>query len=171
MNRKWIIIAVLLLAGAGLISFHLLRRRAMVAEIISDEAAWDYRDSLAAATGMEVAFLQDGSIARVLREDDTAYLCGIQDTFQVSKDEVRVERWTAADGRGVVFLKEEGRRPAYALPDSTSSVVAHLISENGYVPVAYPCLGLSDTWFRIDAGGKPAYIDSRYVIWDAIDTF
>ncbi len=139
--------------------------------IIDDEAAWDYRDSLAAATGMEVAFLTDGSIARVLSEDDAAYQCGIQDTFTVSKDEVRLEHWTAADGRGVVFLKEPGRCPAYSLPDSSSGIVAYIVYEEGYVPVTYPCLGLSNTWFRIDAGGKPAYIDARYVTWDAIDTF
>ena len=61
MKRKRIIIAglILLLAGAGFYGFRQLQKRAMVADIISDEAAWDYRDSLAAATGPEASPRQD----------------------------------------------------------------------------------------------------------------
>lgn len=170
-KKNFIVGMALLLLGAGLYGFFHFQRRAKVADIISDEAAWDYRDSLAAATGMEVAFLPDGHVARILREDADTYLCEVQDTFTVRKSDVRVELWSAANGRGVVFLKHNGKFPAYSEPDSNSSIVAYLMAEDGYVPETYPCLGLCDGWFKIDVGGKTAYIETGFVIWDATDTF
>ena len=82
-----IALAILAVAVLGLL---LLRQRAKVADIISDEAAWDFRDNLAEATTMKVAILQDGHVARVSSEDDTTYLCDIQDYFTVNKSDVRV---------------------------------------------------------------------------------
>ena len=172
MGRKGILTGVvLILVGAGAIGLMKLQRRAEVAEIISDEAAWDFRDSLAAATTMEVALLPGGHVARVLREDDGSYLIEAQDTCSVPKSEVRVETWSAADGKGIVFLKSPGTSPAYSEPDLEADVAFDLRFEEGYVPETYPCLGLDDVWFKIDAGGRPAYIEARYVFWDAIDTF
>ena len=153
------------------ISFMLLQKRAKIADIVSDEAAWDFRDSLASATGMKVAFLQDGFVARVLREEDDTYLCDIQDTFHVRKSDVKVELWTAADGKGIVYLKHSGKRPAYSEPDRNAAVVADLMLEKGYLPETYPCLGLEDGWFKIDVDGKQAFIQAEYVCWDAINTF
>ena len=163
-----IALAILAVAVLGLL---LLRQRAKVADIISDEAAWDFRDSLAEATTMKVAILQDGHVARVSSEDDSTYLCDIQDYFTVNKSDVRVELWSAADGKGIVYLKQSGERPAYSKPDHNSEVVAYLISEEGFVPETYLCLGLSDGWFKVDAGGETAYIEAKYVYWDAIDSF
>ncbi len=171
--RKGVFIAgaVATILVALLLGFFRLNRRAEVADIISDEAAWDFRDSLAEATKMKVAFLQDGLVARVVGEDEDAYLCAIQDTFPVPKTEARTELWSASDGKGIVFLKHPGSLPAYSKPDLSSSIVMNLTWEEGCVPETYPCLGLDDGWFRIDADGTPACIEAEYVCWDAMDTF
>lgn len=172
MKRETIIVgAALLLLGFSLFGFFRLQRRARVADIVSDEAAWDFRDSLAEATEMKVAFLPDSLMARVVGEDEDAYLCAVQDTFSVPKTEARTELWSAADGKGIVFLKHPGSLPAYSEPDLSSSIVMNLTWEEGFVPDTYPCLGLDGGWFRIDAEGTPAYIEAEHVCWDAMDSF
>lgn len=163
--------AALLLLGLSVFGFFRLQRRAGVADIVSDEAAWDFLDSLARATEMKVAFLQDGLVARVAGEDDGAYICAVQDTFSVPKTEARTELWSAADGKGIVFLKHPGSLPAYSEPDPSSGIVMDLTWEEGRVPDTYPCLGLDDGWFRIDAGGTQACIRAEHVCWDSMDTF
>ena len=46
-----------------------------------------------------------------------------------------VETWYACDGRGVVFLNEEGTKPAYSAPDSLSEVVGELVLKEDTVPI------------------------------------
>ena len=74
------------------------------------------------------------------------------------------------DGRGFVFLNEEGTRPAYAAPDSLSEVVGELRFECGYCPESYSCKGYRDGWFAIEIEGVTGYVSEEYVWWDAIDT-
>ena len=74
------------------------------------------------------------------------------------------------DGRGFVFLTEEGTRPAYAAPDSLSEVVGELRFEWGYCPDSYSCKGYRDGWFAIEIEGVTGYVSEEYVYWDAIDT-
>ena len=74
------------------------------------------------------------------------------------------------DGRGFVFLNEEGTRPAYAAPDSLSEVVGELRFEWGYCPDSYSCKGYRDGWFAIEIEGVTGYVSEEYVWWDAIDT-
>lgn len=153
---------VVVVAGVLAAGYLQLRRRAAVADVISDEARWDYLDSLSAASQMKVVVLEDGMVARYVGEDEDAYTCDIQDTFLVGKDEACVELWSAADGKGVVFLKRPGSRPAYSSPDAAAGVVGELIYESGYVPDTYPCLGLElelgDGWYKIDVGGRVAML-------------
>ena len=172
-----IVVGALVVVVAGVLAagFLQLRRQAAVADVISDEARWDYLDSLSAASQMKVVVLEDGMVARYVGEDEDAYTCDIQDTFFVGKDEACVELWSAADGKGVVFLKRLGSCPAYSSPDAAAEVVGELIYESGYVPDTYPCLGLElelgDGWYKIDLGGRVAYVEAGYVYWDAIDSF
>ena len=172
MNKKIAIVAVGLavLGAAGLVMVH-LHRCSQLSGIIDDEAKWDVLDSLSAVTQMKVVILPDGMVARYVSEDRNSYTCDIQDTFTVPKEGARVEVWRAADGKGVVFLKNHGLSPAFSEPDPDSAVVLDLVYEEGELPDTCPCLGLENGWFRIDAGGQPAYIEARYVFWDAIDTF
>ncbi|MCQ2178378.1 MAG: hypothetical protein MJY42_05800 [Bacteroidales bacterium] len=64
--------AALLLLGLSVFGFFRLQRRAGVADIVSDEAAWDFLDSLARATEVKVACVEGGRVARVVGEDDGA---------------------------------------------------------------------------------------------------
>ena len=105
-----------------------LYERAQVALIIDDEAAWDLRD---ASPQKKVIVTEGGMVARYLAEDEDNYIGDIQDSVWIPKSRAMVETWYACDGRGVVFLNEEGTEPAYAAPDSLSSVVGELVSEMG----------------------------------------
>lgn len=145
-----------------------LYERAQVALIIDDEAAWDLRD---ASPQKKVIITEGGMVARYLAEDEDNYIGGIQDTVWIPKSRAMVETWYACDGRGVVFLNEEGTKPAYAAPDSLSSVVGELVSEMGCCPDSYSVVGYRDGWFAIDMGGNVGYVREEYVYWDAIDTF
>ena len=166
---------VAVVVGVLVAGFLQLRRRAAVADVISDEARWDYLDSLSAASRMKVVVLEDGMVARYVSEDENAYTCDIQDTFLVGKDEACVELWTAAEGKGFVYLKRPGSCPAYSSPDVAAEAVGELVYDLGYVPDTYPCLGLEmelgDGWYKIDMGGRVAYVEAWRVYWDAIDSF
>ena len=168
MNKKAVIFAVIaavVLALACAAVF--LHERAQVADIIDDEAAWDLRD---ASPQKKVIITEGGMVARYLTEDEDNYIGGIQDTVWIPKSHAMVETWYASDGRGFVFLNEEGTRPAYAAPDSLSEVVGELRFEWGYCPDSYDVVGYRDGWFAIDMSGNVGYVSEEYVWWDAIDT-
>lgn len=146
-----------------------LYRSAQVAAVVDDEAARDIRE---ASPQMKVIVEADGTVARYVSEDESTYTGDIQDTYTVGKENARVETWRACDGKGTVYLKEEGESPAYAEPDSSSQIVGKLIYDYGCCPETYDCLGYGDGWFKISLGGDTsAYINEKYVSWDAIDTF
>ena len=168
MNRKPVIftvIAVVLLVLAFAAVF--LHGRVQVAHIIDDEAAWDLRD---ASPQKKVIITEGGMVARYLTEDEDNYIGGIQDSVWIPKSRAMLETWYACDGRGVVFLNEEGTKPAYEAPDSLSSVVGELKFEYGYCPDSYDVVGYRDGWFAIDMSGNVGYVREEYVYWDAIDT-
>ncbi len=167
MKKAFVIASVLLLAGVGLSGFRQLQKRAMVADIISDEAAWDLRDT---SPRKKVIVSEGGMVARYLTEDEDNYIGGIQDTVWIPKSHAMVETWYACDGKGVVSLNEEGTKPAYAAPDSLSGVVGELQFESGYCPESYMCRGYRDGWFAIEIEGTTGYITEKYVYWDTIDT-
>ena len=172
MDRRTALIGLsLIVIGVSFLGYLLLQNRAKVANIISDEARWDVLDSLSSATQMKVVILQDGTAARYISEDEATYTCDIQDSFTVPKEEASVELWSAAEGKGIVYLKEPGFCPSYSEPDLVSAIVLDLIYEEGCVPDTYTCLGLENGWYKIDMGESPAYIEAKYVNWDAIDTF
>ena len=168
MNRKpvifTIIAAVVLVLAFAAVFLH---GRVQVAHIIDDEAAWDLRD---ASPQKKVIITEGGMVARYLTEDEDNYIGGIQDSVWIPKSRAMVETWYASDGRGFVFLNEEGTRPAYAAPDSLSEVVGELRFERGCCPESYSCKGYRDGWFTIDIDGATGYVREEYVYWDAIDT-
>ena len=166
--KKNIIIGLILFAvcSCALVCFQ-LQRRSRVSDIVDDEAAWDLRD---ASPQKKVIITEGGMVARYLSEDEDYYIGGIQDTVWIPKSRAMVEIWYACDGRGFVFLNEEGTKPAYAAPDSLSSVVGELSFEKGYCPDSYSVVGYRDGWFAIDMDGNVGYVREEYVWWDAIDT-
>lgn len=157
------VVAVLFIAIAAIF----LYERAKVALIIDDEAAWDLRD---ASPQKKVIITEGGMVARYLAEDDDNYIGDIQDTVWIPKSSAMVEIWYACDGKGFVFLNEEGTKPAYAAPDSLSPIVGELMFERGYCPDSYIVAGYKDGWFAIDIDGNVGYVREEYVYWDAIDT-
>lgn len=171
MRKRTVIIialaAVLVLALSAAVLFT-FSRGAKVATIVSDEQAWDLRD---ASPQMKVIVSEGGMVARYLTEDDDNYLGNIQDSVWIPKSNAMVETWYASDGRGVVFLKDFGTAPAYTEPDSTSVVVGTLIYEEGLCPDVYGCLGYMDGWFKVCLSDMEGYINGKYVVWDAIDSF
>ena len=159
------LITVVVLAMACAAVF--LYQRSKVALIIDDEAAWDLRD---ASPQKKVIISEGGMVARYLTEDEDNYIGGIQDTVWIPKSRAMVETWYACDGRGVVFLNEEGTKPAYEAPDSLSSVVGELKFEYGYCPDSYDVVGYRNHWFAIEIDGNVGYVREEYVWWDAIDS-
>ena len=156
-------VIALALAAAVLVMYE----RTKVAMIVDDERAWDLRD---VSPQMKVIITEGGMVARYLTEDEDNYIGDIQDSVWIPKSRAMVETWYACDGRGVVFLNEEGAKPAYEAPDSLSSAVGELLFESGYCPESYDVAGYRDGWFAIDMGGNVGYVREEYVYWDAIDT-
>lgn len=176
-------IVALALVFAGLCLYD----RSKIASIIDDEAAWDLRDS---SPRMKVIVLEDGTVARFVAEDGTTYTGDVQDTFTVGKKDASVEVWYACDGQGIVYLKDFGKVAAYAEPGggpcsivgsisgggvglcSGTGVVGMLVYEEGYVPETYRCLGYRDGWFKVElVGGVVGYVNEKYLVWDAVDSF
>lgn len=169
MNRKATFFGLgLTVIAAAFIGYLLLHNKAEVADVISDELVWDLRDS---SPQKKVIVTKDGTVARYVSEDETSYTGDIQDTFTVSKEEATVEIWYACEGKGIVFLKNEGTKPAYAAPDSLSNAVGNLEAIEGYYPEVYCCKGYKDGWFTIEIDGTEGYIREEYVYWDAICSF
>lgn len=158
-------IVALALVFAGLCLYD----RSKIASIIDDEAAWDLRDS---SPRMKVIVLEDGTVARFVAEDGATYTGDVQDTFTVDKKDASVEVWYACDGQGIVYLKDFGKVAAYSEPDDGGEVVGMLVYEEGYVPETYRCLGYRDGWFKVElAGGVVGYVNEKYLVWDAVDSF
>lgn len=173
MKKKPIIYALIvavILAIAYVAVF--MYERSKVALIIDDEAAWDVRDSLCYATQMKVVILPEGTVARYVCEDTETYTVEIQDSFIIPKEGAIVETWSAADGRGVVFMKEPGMVQVQYEPDLNAGVKCELAYEEGECPSTYKCRGLKDGWYEIEMWeGESGYIQAQYMSWDAIDTF
>ena len=169
MDRKITFIGLaLIVVGVCIIGYLFFQGRAEVAEVISDELAWDLRDS---SPQEKVIVTGDGTLARYVSENETSYTGSIQDTITVSKNEATVEIWYACDGKGFVSLNEEGIKPAYAAPDSLSGVVGELQFEMGYCPEAYSVTSYKDGWFSIEIDGSIGYIREEYVCWDVISSY
>lgn len=55
---------------------------------------------------------------------------------------------------------------------SGSGAVGTLVYEEGYVPETYRCLGYRDGWFKVGlTDGVVGYVNEKYIVWDAIDSF
>ena len=149
-----------------------LYERSRVAMIIDDEAAWDVRDGISAATEMKVIILADGTVTRYVSEDEDSYTAEIQDIFAVKKEGASVEIWSAAEGKGIVYMKTPGMVQVLYEPDPAAGVKREICYEEGTCPSTYRCLGLKDGWYEIDMGESGSgYVQAGYMNWDAIDTF
>ena len=161
-------LAVLILAYCATF----LYGRSKVAMIIDDEATWDVLDSLLYATQMKVVILTDGTVARYVNEDEDTYTVDIQDSFLVRKEGTSVEIWSAAEGKGIVYMKTPGMVQVLYEPDPTAGVKCDIIYEEGMCPDTYRCLGLNDGWYEISLGeGGTGFIPAQLMIWDVFDTF
>lgn len=125
-----------------------------------------------AAPGEYVA-LKDGKVlGQLIRIREDSYLVEVQDSVSVPKDGVDIEYWSAADGKGVVFLKDFGKQPVYELPDSTSRVIGKAVYDEGYCPDTYRCLGYKPGWLRVKLdGNRTGYISENVTDWDYEDRF
>lgn len=162
-----VILALTVLLAAFVVRGVLLTKVATT--IVNDEAAWDLRDS---SPSMEVVVLENGMVARFVRETDSTFVADIQDEFEVPKDGAVHETWYACDGKGVVWLGDYGIQPAFSQPeDADAEVVGHLVHEEGDVPLTYRCLGFKDGWFTVQIDGRTGYIQEDKVVWNAVDSF
>lgn len=149
-----------------------LYERSRVAMIIDDEAAWDVRDSISNATQMKVVILPDGTVTRYVSEDEDSYMAELQDIFAVKKEGASVEIWSAAEGKGIVYMKTPGMVQVLYEPDPAAGVKRVLCDEEGMCPSVYVCLGFKDGWYEIDMGESGSgYVQAVYMNWDAINTF
>lgn len=158
----------LLLILALVFSIKFLIERSSVTKVVDDEAMWDLRD---ASPCMKVIIANDGTVARYVSEDADSYVGDIQDTFTIPRNDAIVETWYASDGKGIVFLKDFGKRPVYTAQDSTSTVLGEMEYNEGECPLTYGCTGFENGWFSIDVNGVTGYISEDYVEWDVMDTF
>ena len=116
--------------------------------------------------------VKDGECLGILIEEKSdTYLVSVQDDIEIPKEGASVELWKAADGKGVVYLKDFGKENIYASPDAGSEVIGTATYEEGYLPETYDCLGLEDGWFKIQSADRQGYIQAEKVDWTALDTF
>ena len=116
--------------------------------------------------------VKDGECQGVLIEEKAdTYLVSVQDDIEIPKEGASVELWKAADGKGVVYLKDWGSEKIYAGPDASSEVIGTTTYEEGELPETYACLGLENGWFKIQFADRQGYIQAGKVDWTALDTF
>lgn len=120
---------------------------------------------------MKVVIMEDGHVGRYSGEDEKYYFVSIQDDFKVEKTEAKIELWRAAEGYGIIYLKDFGTRDVLMEKNENAYVVGKMLYEEGYCPETYPCLGYLDGWFKTKVDGKEGYIRESEVNWDAINTF
>ena len=108
---------------------------------------------------------------RYVLERERAYCVVAQDIGYVSKAEAHVELWKAEDGKGWVWSEESDKKfNVHEKPNKKSKVVAIICNDPYDLPETYPCLGLSNGWFKICIDGKVGYIQTSSVKYDTIDT-
>jgi hypothetical protein len=116
--------------------------------------------------------IKNGECQGVLIEEKAdTYLVSVQDDIEIPKEGASVELWKAADGKGVVFLKDWGSESIYASLDVSSEVIGTTTYEEGELPETFPCLGLENGCFKIQFADRQGYIQTSRVDWTAINTF
>lgn len=120
---------------------------------------------------MKVLVSDDGTVGRYVSEDETSYCGEIQDEYRVDKSKAHVELINAADGKGILTLKEPGTMPVFADPDTSSAVIGTMVHEEGYIPEVYRCLGYKNGWFKLEVNGQTGYVEEASAKWDAVDSF
>jgi len=120
---------------------------------------------------MKVSIDNEGNIGRYLGENENSYHGEIQDEYRVEKSKARIEIFKACDGKGILTLKEPGKKPVFNRPDTGSGTIGSMIYMDGYVPEVYRCLGYGKGWFQTEIDGKPGFIQENLVIWDAINSY
>jgi len=120
---------------------------------------------------MKVIIDDTGTMGRYISENETSYIGEIQDEYQIEKDKASTTIVKACEGRGILTLKDPGKKSAFELPDAKAEVIGTLIHEEGYIPEVYNCLGYIKGWFLAEIDGKTGFIQEEFVIWDAVNSF
>lgn len=110
-------------------------------------------------------------MGRYLSEDAENYIMLTQDIVPTPKIGCVIELQAAVYGNGIVYIPGHEEVKAYAAPDETAEVVTTLMNEEGMVPDAYPCKGMSKGWYELELDNKPAFVKVSDMTWDAMDTF
>ena len=110
-------------------------------------------------------------VGRYVRTNANYYIVEMQDEARVPKAGHKVVTYSAANGNGILYCKDWGAVNIRQLPNTSSPVIGKAIYEKGYVPETYPCLGLSNGWYKTEIGGRIGYVKANFMIWDVMDSF
>ena len=110
-------------------------------------------------------------VGRYIRTNANSYTIEVQDEVTVPKAGHKVVTYSAANGNGILYCKDWGTVNVRKHPNTSSPVIGKAISEEGYVPETYPCLGKVNGWYKTKINGRIGYVRADLMEWDGMDTF
>lgn len=129
--------------------------------------------SLAGAQSMKMVVDSKGEVVgRYVKTNANSYSIFIQDDFDVPKAGHKVVTFSAENGQGVVWQKNDGTVNVRSIPSTSGSIVGKITydPEDG-VPMTYNCLGKENGWYKIKVNGKLGFVRQDLMEWDGMDTF
>lgn len=118
-----------------------------------------------------IATKEGNILGRLVKTYDDSYLVEVQDTVRIEKEGVEIRLWAAYDGKGVVYPKNTGEYPVYAVADTAQKPVGRIVYEDGFCPDVFQCLGYKKNWFKIDFEGKECFVTEADFLWDPENVF
>lgn len=129
--------------------------------------------SLAGAQSMKMVVDSKGEVVgRYVKTNANSYTVMVQDDYDVPKSGNKVVTFSAENGQGVIWQKNEGTINVRSIPSTSGAIVCKITYDPGDgVPMTYDCLGKENGWYKINVDGKMGYVRQDLVEWDGMDTF
>ncbi len=109
-------------------------------------------------------------LGRWVSTNASTYTVIVQDEIEIPKIGNKIVTFRARDGKGVLYTKRTHVNIRQQ-PDLNSIVICQISNDKNSIPEAYPCLGKTNEWYKINVNGKIGYVRHDLVEWDGMDTF
>ena len=113
---------------------------------------------------------QGNVVGRYVSTNQTSYTVSVKDNVEVPIHGHNIVEYSARNGQGIVYTLRSNVN-VRTQPDLKSPAICQITTKEGEKPIAYPCLGKTQGWYKIRIRGAEGYVRHDLVIWDGMGTF
>lgn len=111
-------------------------------------------------------------VGRYVRTNANTFTIEAQDDSDVPKTGHKIVVFSAENGQGIVYCKNEGSINIRSTPSTSGTKVGVLRFVDGDMPETAQCLGKENGWYKIKTyEGITGYVRQDLVTWEPMDVF